>query len=118
LQKTTVLFETVKKPSGAAAPNSFPRGEAVAKIGSSEPILVTDEECGQKSNWRYIRQTYSQAETESLVEVFGFPVTVAYPPHSSSVTAYAVPPSPREKVLGRKLLITEIDGIGTRKALT
>ena len=25
----------------------FPRGEAVAKIGSSEPILVTEEECGQ-----------------------------------------------------------------------
>ena len=28
------------------APNGFPRGEAVAKIGTSEPILATDEECG------------------------------------------------------------------------
>jgi hypothetical protein len=27
----------------------FPRGEAVAKIGSSQPILVTDEECGRKA---------------------------------------------------------------------
>ena len=27
----------------------FPRGEAVAKNGSSEPFLVTEEECGQKS---------------------------------------------------------------------
>ena len=26
----------------------FPRGEAVAKNGSSEPFLVTEEECGQK----------------------------------------------------------------------
>ena len=35
---------------GAVAPNGFPRGEAVAKIGSSEPILVTDEESGRKTN--------------------------------------------------------------------
>ena len=27
----------------------FPRGEAVATIGFSEPIVVTDEECGQES---------------------------------------------------------------------
>jgi hypothetical protein len=32
-----------------SATNSFPRGEAVAKIGSSQPILVTDEECGRKA---------------------------------------------------------------------
>ena len=80
---------------GAVAPNGFPRGEAVAKIGSSEPILVTDEESGQKANWRYIRQTYSQAETESLVEVFGFPVTVAYRPHSSSAPSGHLPPGGR-----------------------
>jgi hypothetical protein len=30
--------------------NGFSRGEAVAMIGSSEPIIVTEEECGQKSS--------------------------------------------------------------------
>ena len=43
-------FRLLKKRSGAAAPNGFPRGEAVAKIGTSEPILVTDEESGQKAD--------------------------------------------------------------------
>ena len=32
-----------------AGHQGFPRGEAVAEIGSSEPISVTDEECGQLS---------------------------------------------------------------------
>ena len=32
------------RPQGALG---FPRGEAVAQIGSSEPIWVTDEECGK-----------------------------------------------------------------------
>ena len=27
--------------------NGFSRGEAVAMIGSSEPIIVTEEECGR-----------------------------------------------------------------------
>ena len=30
--------------------NGFSRGEAVAMIGSSEPIIVTEEECGQESS--------------------------------------------------------------------
>jgi len=30
------------------APKGFPRGEAVTKSGSSQPILVTEEECGRK----------------------------------------------------------------------
>ena len=41
------------RPIGTTAPagrQGFPRGEAVTKIGSSEPILVTDEECGRKSH--------------------------------------------------------------------
>ena len=32
------------RPQGALG---FPRGEAVAQIGTSEPILVTDEESGK-----------------------------------------------------------------------
>ena len=67
-----------------AAQKRFPRGEAVAKIGSSEPILVTDEESGQKSNWQYIRQTHSRIGFESPVEVFSLPVSEVYLPHSSS----------------------------------
>ena len=30
----------------------FSRGEAVTKMGTSEPIFVTDVECGQKSDGR------------------------------------------------------------------
>ena len=33
-------------PKGA---KGFPRGEAVTEIGPSQPISVTDEECGQES---------------------------------------------------------------------
>jgi len=106
LRNAAWLSRLSKNLPALTAPNSFPRGEAVAKIGSSEPILVTDEESGQKANWRYSYQTYSRVGLGTMVEVFDFPVMVIYPPHSSSVTAYAVPPSPREKVLGRQLPIS------------
>ena len=31
---------------------AFPRGEGGTKIGNSEPIFVTDEECGRKPGIR------------------------------------------------------------------
>ena len=64
-----------------------------------------NEESGQRSNWRYIWQTCSRVGVESPVEVFSFPVAVAYLPHSSSVFKIALqsilnPPSPKGKAFG------------------
>ena len=44
------------RPQGALG---FPRGEAVAQIGSSEPIWVTDEDCGRNISLTQRVGTYS-----------------------------------------------------------
>ena len=43
------VYRAVAIEFGGAAAFRFPRGEAVTKIGPSQPILVTEEECGHKS---------------------------------------------------------------------
>ena len=63
--------------NGAGAPKASPRGEAVER---SE----TDEECGRKScDFAYVSDLFRKEHAR----------------HPSSVTAFAVPPSPRGKAL-------------------
>ena len=86
----------------------FPRGEAVAAIGSSEPIAVTDEECGRKP--------FEMQNVTDLLRILGLGMIVPNKsdalniesdcrPHSSSDPPDGGPPSPRGKArrLCRKL---------------
>ena len=79
----------------------FPRGEAVAQIGSSEPIWVTDEECGQKTVRINMVGTYYGLSAEKKYQPS--PKSKCSRPSSSSVSplrASHLPPGGRHGAFG------------------
>ena len=80
----------VYRALGGEAPLGFPRGEAVAQIGYSEPIWVTEEECGQKC--------------KAFLVTLGF-LQVCNSRHSSSDLAIARPPCALRSALSAALTV-------------
>ena len=79
----------------------FPRGEAVVQIGSSEPIWVTDEECGQKTVRINMVGTYYGLSAEKKYQPS--PKSKCSRPSSSSVSplrASHLPPGGRKGAFG------------------
>jgi hypothetical protein len=75
---------------------SFSRGEAGSKIGTSEPILLTDVECGQKPHKTVLFTDF--LKVKSFKKSIPCGATYRVSPNSTSDLAGARPPSPREKV--------------------
>jgi hypothetical protein len=89
-------------PRTAVRRTSFSRGEAVAQIGSSKPIWVTDVECGQKPHKMVLFTDFLREKSFKKSVPYGATYPPARIPHPSqnSPEDYFDPPSPREKVRG------------------